>query len=60
MAVSIAEIIILSMIAAWIFRRFHIPGLIGILLTGIVLGPHVLGLVDPDLLAVITAQPFLP
>ena len=52
MATSIAEIIILSMIAAWIFRRFHIPGLIGILLTGIVLGPHVLGFIDPDLLAI--------
>ena len=52
MAASIAEIIVLSMIAAWIFRRFHIPGLIGILLTGIVLGPHVLGFIDPDLLAI--------
>ncbi|MBE0534153.1 MAG: cation:proton antiporter, partial [Phycisphaerae bacterium] len=52
MAVSIAEIIVLSLIADWIFRRFRIPGLIGMLLVGVLFGPYVLGYLDPDLLAI--------
>jgi solute carrier family 9B (sodium/hydrogen exchanger), member 1/2 len=52
MAVSIAEIIVLGLIADWLFRRLHIPGLIGMLLVGLVLGPYLLGWLDPDLLAV--------
>lgn len=52
MAVSIAEIIVLGLIADWIFRQFRIPGLIGMLLVGVVMGPYVLGYLDPDLLAV--------
>ncbi len=50
MAISIAEIIILSLIADWVLRRFHIPGLIGMLLVGVVLGPYVLDWINPDLL----------
>ncbi len=52
MAISIAEIIILSLIADWVLRRFHIPGLIGMLLVGVVLGPYVLDWINPDLLAI--------
>ena len=52
MAVGIAEIIVLGLIADWVFRRFRIPGLIGMLLVGVALGPHVLGYPDPDLLAI--------
>lgn len=52
MAVSIAEIIILCLIADWCFRRIHIPGLIGMLLVGVILGPYVLGILDPNLLAI--------
>lgn len=52
MALSIAEIIILGLIADWLFRRFNIPGLIGMLLTGVLLGPYVLGWIDPALLAI--------
>ncbi len=52
MAVSIAEIIIFSLIAAWCFQRIHIPGLMGMLFVGVILGPHVLGLLDPRLLAI--------
>jgi len=42
MAVSIAEIIVLSLIADWVFRRFRVPGLIGMLLVGVLFGPYVL------------------
>ncbi len=52
MAVSIAEIIVLSLIADWFFRRLRIPGLIGMLLVGVAFGPYVLGYLDPDLLAI--------
>ncbi len=52
MAFSIAEIIVLSIIADWLFRRVRIPGLIGILLVGILLGPQVLNQINPDLLAI--------
>lgn len=52
MAVGIAEIIVLSLIADWILRRVRIPGLIGMLFVGVVLGPYVLGYLDPDLLAI--------
>lgn len=52
MGVGIAEIIILSLIADWALRRVCIPGLIGMMLVGAVLGPYVLGYLDPDLLAI--------
>ena len=52
MALSIAEIIILSLIADWLFSRAGIPGLVGMLLVGVCLGPHVLGVLDPDLMAI--------
>lgn len=52
MAFSIAEIIVLSIIADWVFRRLRCPGLIGILLVGILLGPHLLNQINPDLLAI--------
>ncbi|HMP71763.1 MAG TPA: cation:proton antiporter [Kiritimatiellia bacterium] len=52
MAASIAEIIILCLIADWFFRRMRIPGLIGMLLVGVLLGPYVFGILDPNLLAI--------
>ncbi len=52
MAVSIAEILLLCLMADWCFRRMRLPGLIGMLLVGVVLGPHVLELLDPSLLAI--------
>ncbi len=52
MAVSIAEIIILSLIADWGFRRMRVPGLIGMLFVGVLLGPYALGLIDINLLAI--------
>ena len=52
MAVSIAEIIILSLMADWLFRRFRIPGLLGMLLVGVILGPHVLNRISPSFMHV--------
>ncbi|MDP8266811.1 MAG: cation:proton antiporter [Candidatus Aceula meridiana] len=52
MALSIAELIILSLIVDWLFRRCNIPGLVGMLLVGIAIGPYVLGLLNPALISV--------
>ncbi len=52
MAASIAEIIILCLIADWCFRCVRIPGLIGMLLVGVLLGPYVLDALDPSLLEI--------
>ncbi len=52
MAVSIAEVLVLCLLADWIFRKFSIPGLIGMLFVGVLLGPHVVGVLDPDLIAI--------
>ena len=52
MALNIAELIVLGLLADWIFRRCSIPGFIGMLLVGVLLGPSVLGYLNPDLLAI--------
>jgi solute carrier family 9B (sodium/hydrogen exchanger), member 1/2 len=52
MAVSLAEILLLGLLAAWIFHALHIPGLVGILLVGVLLGPNVTGMMDPAIVAI--------
>lgn len=52
MAVSIAELILLGLLADWIFRKLRFPGLVGMLLLGILFGPFVLDWLAPDFLRV--------
>jgi len=52
MAVGIAELIIICLLVDWGFRQLRVPGLIGMLLTGVVFGPYMLGLLSPNLLAI--------
>jgi NhaP-type Na+/H+ or K+/H+ antiporter len=52
MAVSLAEIIILCILADWLFKAFKLPGLIGMIAVGALFGPEALGLIDPVLLQV--------
>jgi solute carrier family 9B (sodium/hydrogen exchanger), member 1/2 len=52
MAVSLAEIIIFCLIADWIFKALRLPGLIGMLAVGALLGPSVLNLINPELLGI--------
>ena len=52
MIVSIAEFLILGFIVEWAFRKLTIPGLVGLLFLGVVLGPFVLELATPELLRV--------
>jgi solute carrier family 9B (sodium/hydrogen exchanger), member 1/2 len=52
MAVRLAEILLLGLLAAWIFHALHVPGLVGILLVGVLLGPNVTGMMDPAIVAI--------
>jgi NhaP-type Na+/H+ or K+/H+ antiporter len=52
MAMSLAEIIVLCLLVDWVSRRFKIPGLVGMLLIGAILGPSVLDTIAPSLLEV--------
>ena len=52
MAISLAFIIVLGLGADYLFRRLKLPGLVGMLLVGMLAGPHVLGLIQPEMLAV--------
>jgi NhaP-type Na+/H+ or K+/H+ antiporter len=52
MALSIAELIIISLLVDWAFRKLRMPGLIGMLFAGVLLGPYVLGWLNPELLNV--------
>lgn len=50
MAISLALIILLGIISNYIFEKFNLPGLLGMLLTGILIGPFALNLIDESLL----------
>jgi len=52
MAVSLAELIIIGLLVDWAFRKLRVPGLVGILLAGTLLGPYTLGLLNPKLLGI--------
>jgi NhaP-type Na+/H+ or K+/H+ antiporter len=48
---GLAELVILALLADGLFRRLGVPGLLGMLVVGLALGPSGLGLIDPKLLA---------
>ena len=52
MAFSLAEIIILCLLVDYLFRRVKVPGLIGRLAVGVLLGPSFLNSIAPSLLEV--------
>lgn len=49
---SIALIMLIGMSAGWVCRKVKLPGLIGMLFTGIILGPYVLNMLDSSILLV--------
>lgn len=51
MAFSIAEMILLGLLADWLFRKLRMPGLLGMLLLGVLFGPYVFNLMEPGFLA---------
>lgn len=52
MAINLAEIILLCLLTDWICKRVGLPGLIGMLGIGILLGPSVLGIMNREMLLV--------
>lgn len=49
---SIALIMLIGMSAGWVCRKVKLPGLLGMLFTGIILGPYVLNMLDSSILLV--------
>lgn len=52
MLTSLAFIFLAGLLMAAVCKRLKLPGMIGMLITGIVLGPYVLDLLDPSILSV--------
>ena len=52
MLLSIALILLVGMCMSWICQKIKLPGLLGMLATGVVLGPYVLNLLDGSILGI--------
>ena len=52
MLLSISLILILGMFMGWICRKMKLPALLGMLITGIILGPYGLDLLDGSILGI--------
>ena len=48
MLLSISLILSVGMSMAWLCQRLRLPGLMGMLATGMILGPYALDLLDAD------------
>ena len=49
---SIAIIILCGLAGDYLFKKMKLPGLVGMLLVGVIAGPYVLGLIKPEMMAV--------
>ncbi len=52
MLFSIALMLLCGMIAGWLCKKLHLPALMGMIVTGIALGPYALNLIDGTILSV--------
>ena len=52
MLLSIALILMIGSALGWVCKRIKLPSLVGMLLTGIVLGPYVLNVLDSSILSI--------
>jgi NhaP-type Na+/H+ or K+/H+ antiporter len=50
MASTLAELILLGLLADWAFRKLGLPGLVGMLILGVLVGPYVLDVMAPEML----------
>ena len=50
MLLSIALILLIGMTAGWLCTKLHLPALIGMIFTGIIIGPYALDLIDGSVL----------
>src|SRR4030042_2098435 len=52
MALSISLIVLLGLLSDYLFNRIKLPGLLGMLIVGILCGPYVFNIIQPELLKV--------
>ena len=52
MLTSIAMILLLGLLIGWIFSRFKLPSLLGMVIVGIILSPHALNLIDESIIGI--------
>ena len=52
MLVSVSLILIVGMFMGWLCQKCRLPSLLGMLATGMVLGPYVLNLLDGSILGI--------
>lgn len=52
MLISLACILFAGMFLGWICKKIHFPSLFGMIIAGIVIGPHVLNLIDASILSI--------
>ena len=52
MLTSIALILLLGLLLGWVFSKLKLPSLLGMILVGILLGPHVFNLIDDSILMI--------
>ncbi len=52
MLTSLAYIFILALLLGYVFNKLRLPALLGMLITGILLGPYALNLIDSSLLSI--------
>jgi NhaP-type Na+/H+ or K+/H+ antiporter len=52
MAFSIALIVLFGLLSDYLFTRMKLPGLLGMLLVGILCGPYVFNIIQPELLKI--------
>lgn len=52
MLISIAYILLVGMFMGWICSKVKLPSLLGMITTGIILGPYVLNVIDDSILAI--------
>lgn len=50
MLLSVGLILLVGMSLGWLCKKLKLPSLLGMLLTGVILGPYVLDLLDPSIL----------
>lgn len=52
MLTSLSMVFLLGMLLSWGFQKIRLPGLLGMLFTGIILGPYALNLLDSSILGI--------
>ena len=52
MLTSIAIILLLGLLAGWIFKKIKLPSLLGMILVGVAISPYAFNLIDGKLLSI--------